>query len=125
MHLTYRGHPYRLILTGLLTYDLQDDNPKTQDGVVLFLTSQELASKYVDVICNINFTLDGAQKVPKEDVNTHVLEVIMAQQFSLHAGLKKFGDKAKEAVTKELAQIHEIGTYTPMNPYKMTANQKR
>ncbi len=49
----------------------------------------------------------------------------MAQQFSLHAGLKKFGNKAKELVTKELTQIHDMGTYTSMDPDKMTADQKR
>ena len=49
----------------------------------------------------------------------------MAQQFSLHAGLKKFGDEAKILVTKELTQIHDMGTYTPMDPDKMTKDQKR
>merc|ERR1712127_877817 len=120
LHLTYRGHPYRLSSTGSLTYDLRDGNPKDQDGVVLFSTSQELASKYVNGVCNINVTPDGTQKVSKEDVNAHVLGVIMAQKFSLHAGLKKFGDRAKEAVSKELTQIHQMGTYTPMDPDKMT-----
>ena len=93
--------------------------------IVSFSTSQELASKYVNGICNINVTPDGARKVSKEDVNAHVLGVIMAQQFNLHAGLKKFGDKAKESVTKELTQIHDMGTYTPMDPDEMTAEQKR
>ncbi len=104
MLLTYRGHPYRLSSTGSLTYDLRDGNPTDQDGIVLFSTLQELASKYVDGICNINVTPGGAQKVSKEDVNAHVLGVIMAQQFSLHVGLKKFGDRVKEAVNKELTQ---------------------
>ncbi len=49
----------------------------------------------------------------------------MAQQLSLHAGLKKFGDRAKEAVSKELTQIHQMVTYTPMDPDKMTTDQKR
>merc|ERR1712127_645302 len=107
LHLTYRGHSYRLSSTGSLTYDLGNGNPKTQEGVVLFSTLQELASKYVDGICNINVTPKGARKISKEDVNAHILGVIMAQQFSLHAGLKKFGDKAKEVVTNELTQIHD------------------
>ncbi len=49
----------------------------------------------------------------------------MAQHFSLHVGLKKFGDEAKKSVTKELTQIHNMGTYTPMVPDEKTADQKR
>ncbi len=125
LHLTYRGNPCCLSSTGSLTYDLGDENPKTQEGVVLFSNSQDLASKYVDGIVHINVTTEGARKISKEDVNAHVLGVIMAQQFSLHSGLKKFGDKAKKSVTKELTQIHDMGTYTPIDPYKMTKDQKR
>ncbi len=108
MHLTYRGHPYRLSSTGSLTYDLSSENPTTQDGIILFSNSQELATKYVDGIVNINVTPKGARK--------------MAQQFSLHTGLKKFGDEAKKSVTKELTQIHDMGTYTQMDPDKMSAD---
>ena len=88
--------------------------------MILFSNLQVLASKYVDGITHINVTPGVAQKISKEDVNAHVLGVIMAQQFSLHVGLKKFGDKAKKLVTKELTQIHDMGTYTPMDPDKMT-----
>ncbi len=49
----------------------------------------------------------------------------MVQQFSLHAGFEKLGDKAKKLVTKALTQIHDMGTYTPMDSEKMTPNQKR
>ncbi len=50
----------------------------------------------------------------KEEVNNHMLGVIMAHQFSLKVGLKKFGKPCKEAVTKELKQLHDMVNYTPM-----------
>ncbi len=79
LHFTYRRHPYHLSSTGSLTYDLGDENPNTQEGMVLFSNLQELASKYVEGIININVTPEGARKILNEDVNAHVLGVIMAQ----------------------------------------------
>ncbi len=59
-----------------------------------------------------------------EETNLHVLGVIMAQQLSLKAGLQKFGDRGKKAVTKELTQLHEKIAYVPVDPEKMSMEQK-
>ena len=48
----------------------------------------------------------------------------MVETFSLNAGLKKFGDRGKTAVRKELTQLHDVKTYVPMDPDKMTPQQK-
>ena len=44
----------------------------------------------------------GMRMVGKNDVMEHILGVVMAQQFSVKKGLKKFGNEGAEAVTKEL-----------------------
>ena len=49
----------------------------------------------------------------------------MAHQFSLKAGLKKFGEQGKQAVTKELKQLHDMVTYVPMDVSKMTKEQRK
>ena len=74
----------------------------------MFTKSQVLVSKYLDGIVHINVISEAAQKVHKKAAEAHVLGVFMAQQFSFHAGLKKFGDKAKILVTKELMQLHNM-----------------
>ncbi len=61
----------------------------------------------------------AAQKVLKEAIDAHVLGVIMAQQFSLHTGLKKFGDE------KELTHLHDMGTYIHMTPDDSAKDHKR
>ncbi len=53
-----------------------------------------------------------------EEVINHVLEVIMAQQFSLKAALKKFDKRGKEAVTQGLKQLHDMVTSVSMDPKK-------
>ena len=60
----------------------------------------------------------------EEQIAEHVLGVIMVQQFSLKSGMAKFGNCAKTAVTKELTQLHDMETYVPMDPDKMTRQQK-
>ncbi len=48
----------------------------------------------------------------------------MVQQFSLRTGIKQFGDEATELISKELQQIHDMGTYEPIDPDKMTVAQR-
>ena len=60
----------------------------------------------------------------EEQMAEHILGVVMVQQFSLKAGMAKFGDRATTAVTKELTQLHDMKTYVPMDPDKMTRQQK-
>jgi hypothetical protein len=48
-----------------------------------------------------------------DGVVMHVMGVILAQQYSVNKGIKLFGDRAKEAISKELQQLHDYETYTP------------
>ena len=64
-------------------------------------------------------------EITKEEVNYHVLGVIMSHQFSLNVGLKKFGDEGKVAATKVLKQLHNRVTYVPMDASKMIKGQRK
>jgi hypothetical protein len=37
----------------------------------------------------------------------------MMTQYSLNAGLKKFGEAGEKAVTKELSQFHDMSVFEP------------
>ena len=47
----------------------------------------------------------------EEQLNAHIVGVIMAHQHGLKKGLQLFCDKANVAVKKELKKIHELETY--------------
>ena len=49
----------------------------------------------------------------EEQLDAHILGVIMAQQHGLKKGIQIFGDKVNVAVQKELKQIHELETNEP------------
>ena len=46
--------------------------------------------------------------------------VVFAKQYTLKRGFGKFGDRAGEATTKSLKQIHGMGTYQPLDATKLT-----
>ena len=49
----------------------------------------------------------------------------MAHQYSMKKGIKLFGEKGEEATLKELKQIHDMDTYTPIAASDLTYEQKR
>ena len=44
----------------------------------------------------------------------HIIGVILVQQYGLKKGIDMFGKKSDAAVVKELTQIHELETYSPI-----------
>ncbi len=52
-----------------------------------------------------------------------VFEFIMTQ-YSLKAGLKKFGEQGEAAVTRELGQFHDMNVFLPMDPNRLTKKEK-
>ena len=47
----------------------------------------------------------------EEQVDEHILGLILASHFSLKKGMALFGERAEKATTKELQAIHDMGTY--------------
>jgi hypothetical protein len=65
------------------------------------------------------------EAVVKDHVVTHILGVVMAEQYSINKGVRLFGDKARESVTKELKQLHDYVTYRPIHAHELTPEEKR
>ena len=60
----------------------------------------------------------------EEQLDNHIMGVVMAEHFSLKRGIKLFGSRAEEATTKELRAIHDMGTYEPLDASKLTREDK-
>eukprot|EP00957_Ditylum_brightwellii_P198912 15161210-Ditylum_brightwellii.AAC.1 len=72
----------------------------------------------MDVI-NLNMDTPVQVQTPDEgwedddSLTEHLLGLILVQQYNLKKGLELFGDRAEIATTKELQQIHNVGTCVP------------
>jgi hypothetical protein len=55
----------------------------------------------------------------------HVVGVILAQQYTVNKGLKLFGERSKESISKELQQLHDYVTYTPVHAHELTREQRK
>ncbi len=106
IHLQYCGHPHTLSQIGSLK------------PIISYDTGQATPNTYEEGVANINLSgkLQSQPILINEETNIHVLGVVMAQQLSLKAGLQKFGDRGKKAVTKELTQLHEKIAYVTVDP---------
>ncbi len=54
----------------------------------------------------------------------YIMDVIMAQQYSLCKGLKLFGKEGNEVAMSELTQLHDMETYYPVHAHKLTRQQR-
>ena len=67
----------------------------------------------------INMNAGDAEDYKMTDDKVNI-GVVMAQHFSLKAGLKMFGVPGEEATTKELTQLHNMVTFIPMDPTRLS-----
>ena len=101
----YRGNPYVLSDKGALHYDA---------GQEVEITGVTYINRAVHI--NAERLSEETFSMSKDKTRDHVLGVIMAETFSLKAGLKKSGEKMEKAVMKELNQHHAMDIYVPVNP---------
>eukprot|EP00957_Ditylum_brightwellii_P112857 8604575-Ditylum_brightwellii.AAC.1 len=59
------------------------------------------------------------------DGMTNLEAYAFIQTYSLKKGMKEFGDKGKQAVHKELMQLHNQKVFQPIHPNKLTPLQKK
>ena len=50
---------------------------------------------------------------------------ILAQQYHVNKGLKVFGDRGKDAVTKVMTQLNDMKVVKPHHMKELTAEQKK
>ena len=58
-----------------------------------------------------------------EEVKYHIIGVVLAQQFSLVSVLNKFGNLEEKASVKELTRLHDMTTFIPLYPKKLTREE--
>ena len=64
------------------------------------------------------------QGMTEGDSLLHVSGAAMLQCFSIKAGLNRYGEAGKKACSKGLQQLHDMDTYEPMDPDKLTWLEK-
>jgi hypothetical protein len=67
---------------------------------------------------------DLVTPIPVYHEEIKVLAVIMTQ-LSLREGLKQFGERGKQGALKEMKQLHDMHTFFPRDPKKLTREEKR
>ena len=53
-------------------------------------------------------------KMIESQIESHLMEVVMAQQYNMKKATELFGDEADAAVMRELNQINDFETYVPL-----------
>ena len=69
--------------------------------------------------------MDKVDAIVEDHVVMHILGVVLAEQYSINKGIRLFCDRAKESVSKELKQLHDYVTYTPVHAHELTPEQKK
>lgn len=70
--------------------------------------------------------LAPGEHLVEDHVVMHMLGVVLAQQYSINKGIELFGDRARESmITKELRQLYEYATYTPVHAHELTPDEKK
>ena len=117
LNLSYRGQRYHL-KQGVASFNLGGNSRVQQNNL-------ECPQQYADGVLHLNLEQGNeVEPVEKCDRDEHIVGIIMAHQYSLKKGLELFGEKAEDATLKELQQIHDMATYTPMDPKELTKEEK-
>ena len=59
-------------------------------------------------------------KMSDEELIYHIIGLVLSQKFSLMDFIKNFGKPGDKAIVKELTQLHDMTTFTPLYPKKLT-----
>ena len=74
----------------------------------------------------INLQAGTAPKRMNEvELESYMVGVVMAQQYSMKKAKELFGDKSDAAVMKELSQIHDFETYVPLHAKDLSWDEKK
>ena len=60
----------------------------------------------------------------ESQIISHLVGVVMARQYSMKKTKELFGDKTDTAVMRELNQINDFETYTPMKASDLSWEEK-
>ena len=87
----------------------------------------EVGYKIKQGFLNVDFS-DNAENPPamtEEEINTHIIGVVLVEQYNMKKGLELFGDRGEKEVTKELQNIHDMNTYKPMDASMLSYQDRK
>ena len=67
---------------------------------------------------------DAQRQMLEQEIESHIIWVVLAQQYNLRKGLELFGDRAEAAVDVELSQIHSLNAFVPKFAKDLSYEQK-
>ena len=62
--------------------------------------------------------------ISAEEMDYHIIGVVLDQKFSLKDGLKKFGNTGEESSVKGLTQLHDMTTFITLDPNILTREDR-
>ena len=68
---------------------------------------------------------DNPPAMTEEDINAHIMGLVLVEHYNMKKGLELFGERGDKAVTKELQNIHDMNTYDPMDASKLSYQEKK
>ena len=99
-----------------MRYSLSEITPG--DGEILYKMG------ILNINCKAPETEPDRDQMNDSDLDEQMLGVILVQQYNLKKGMELFSNRAKEATTNELQQIHDFGTYIPVMSKELTREEK-
>jgi hypothetical protein len=127
-NLTYKEH------NGVIHINPAIVEQTSKDYKVFNLGEKKMASVMSPPVAGVSqkalkivsgLTTENVNGEVSNGVVMHVMGVILAQQYSVNKGIQLFGEKAKDAISKELQQLHDYGTYTPIHAHELTREERK
>jgi hypothetical protein len=102
---------------------VMDEEPIGKRMAVMSPPTAGVSQKALRIVSGL--TTEAVDGEVSDGVVMHVMGVILAQQYSVNKGIQLFGEKAKDAISKELQQLHDYGTYTPIHAHELTREERK
>ena len=109
-----------------MAYPGEQKLPKRVHSGAGYRTTASAARNMRGVI-NINFAekASSLEAMSDEEIEAHILGVIMVEHYSMKKGIDLFGDRAEIAVTKELKKVNDMNTYEPKHAQDLTNKERK
>ncbi len=81
-------------------------------------------TQFSDRVIEINFDQQWDTVMSQGGIEEYIVSLIMANSHLLKKVVKQFDNHNKVTAIKELIQVHDMNTYTWMDPKKISCDQK-
>ena len=73
----------------------------------------------------VNPSAPPQRAMTEEECEAHVVGLVLVNMYNLKKGTELFGDKADEAVMKELSEIDQFQTYKPVHKHELSQEDRK